>query len=138
MPSYQGRDLLLKIGDGGTPQEYTTIGAARSTSLRLANDLQETTAVQDSAATFSAAAGAQAMQVTLEGLFCGAAAEELLRAAAFGREIRSYRLIFPNGDDYTADFAVESYGRGGSRDGFETFSLSLVRSGTGVYRPGGA
>lgn len=122
MPSQKGRDLLLKIGDGGDPENFTAIGAARAGAMAVNNR--------------PADAGVQSIQLRLEGLFKNGAAEELLREAAFSRSACNYELRFPNGDAYAAAFVVEDYARSGAHDGLETFSVTLQRSGDGTFTSG--
>lgn len=137
MPIQKGRDLLLKIGDGGAPETFTTLGAARTVAMTLSNQLAETTATDgDGFQNVRADAGVQAMELTLEGLFRDAAAEETLRQAAFNRTVQNYQLLFPNGDMFAAAFAVSLYHREGSADGLEIFSVTLVRAGGGTFTPG--
>lgn len=137
MPSQKGRDLLLKIGDGGETETFTAIGAARVTAMTLNNRPADATSIGDGGMqTLIADAGVQSMQLRLEGLFKDEAAEEILRDAAFSRAVRNYRLVFPNGDAYAAAFAVEEYARAGAHDGLETFSVTLLRSGGGTFTPG--
>lgn len=137
MSSQRGRDLLLKIGDGADPEVFTTIGAARTVSISLNNQLVDNTMMDGNGfQSMQADAGVQTMELTLEGLFRDAAAEEDLRLSAFNRTVRNYKLLFPNGDLYAAAFVIHEYKRGGSFDGLETFSIALVRTGSGTFTPG--
>lgn len=137
MPSQKGRDLLLKIGDGGETETFTAIGAARLTSMAINNRPVDATSMGDGGLqTLVGDAGIQSMQLRLEGLFKDSASEELLRDAAFSRSACNYRLVFPNGDAYAASFVVEEYARTGTHDGLETFSVTLVRSGGGTFTSG--
>ena len=137
MPSQKGRDLLLKIGDGGGPEVFTAIGAARTVAMTLNNQPADATTM-DSAGyqILQGDAGAQSLHIRLEGLFKDAAAEEVLRVAAFARSANNYELWFPNGDKYAAAFVVQEYQRGGAFDGLETFSVTLARSGAGTFTVG--
>jgi TP901-1 family phage major tail protein len=135
MPSQKGRDLLLKIGDGATPTEaFATIGAARTNNMTINNNpIDATTMEDDGVQTMLADAGVQSMSLSIEGVFKDSAAEELLRAQAFARTAVNYELTFPNGDEYAGSFVVQDYVRGGTHDGLETFSCTLVRTGDGVF-----
>lgn len=134
MPSQSGRDFLLKIGDGGTPEVFTTLGAARLVEMSLDNQLADATSMDgDGFHAVNGAAGVQVLQIALEGLFKDAAAEEALRLSAFSRTAKNYKLVFPNGDSYTAAFVVGSYQRSGSVEGLEGFAATLVRTGAGVF-----
>ena len=134
MPSQNGRDLLLKIGDGGDPEIFTTIGAARAMEMILDNNPADATAMDSNGVTvLQADAGVQTFEVMLQGLFKDSAAEETLRAAAFERTANNYQLLFPNGDRYAARFVIGDYRRSGSYDGLESFTVTLLRSGAGTF-----
>ncbi len=134
MPSQRGRDLLLKIGDGADPEVFTTLGAARAVSMVVNNNPADSTAMDsDGFQEFQVNAGVQSLELALEGLFKDAAAEETLRLASFSGAVKNYRLMFPNGNVLEAAFIVADYRRGGSYDGLESFSVSLLRTGGGVF-----
>ena len=137
MPSQKGRDLLLKIGNGGSPETFSAIGAARAVEMALNNQPADATTMDGQGLqSLQGDAGLQTLHLKLDGLFKDAASEETLRAAAFARSANNYELWFPNGDKYAAAFVVQDYRRGGSFDGLETFSLTLARSGSGAFTPG--
>lgn len=134
MPSQNGRDLLLKIGDSGSPETFTTIGAARTVEMTLDNHPADATPMNSSGmAVLQADAGVQSLEIVLQGLFKDSAAEETLRTAAFSRTANNYQLLFPNGATYAARFVIGDYRRGGSYDGLESFAVTLLRSGPGTY-----
>ncbi len=134
MTSYAGRGLLLKIADDGEPMTFLTLGAARATAFDFANDLAGAAVLGSTGeAAYCAAAGNRSARIALQGIFKDSAAEALLRHAAESGAIRCYRMVFPNGDTYEADFVVETYRREGSYDGLEMFSASLTRSGAGTW-----
>jgi predicted secreted protein len=137
MPSQNGRDLLLKIGDGGGPETFTTIGAARTVEMNLDNNPADITAMNSNGvAVLQPDAGIQSFEIALQGLFKDSAAEETLRAAAFNRTANNYQLLFPNGASYAAAFVIGDYKRSGSYDGLESFTVTLIRSGAGTYTGG--
>lgn len=133
MTGQAGRDLLLKISDGGTPAQFLTLGAARLTAFEMTQDAADVTPLGAAAPVYSSAAGRGDAVVSLQGLFKDSAAEEHLRGAADSGEGRAYKMIFPNGDVYTATFIVTAYRREGSHDGLESFAASLRRSGAGDW-----
>jgi predicted secreted protein len=134
MPVQKSRDLVLHIGDGADPEGFLPIAAARLAAVSLSNTPADATALDSGGVqALEAAAGGQELRVRLDGQFRDQAAEEALRAAAFGRTADNYRLAFPNGDTYTAAFVVRDYTRGGSFEGLEEFSVTLQRSGGGTY-----
>lgn len=134
MTAQRGRDLLLKIGDGGEPEVFTAIGSARATFLSVDNRLADATPLGgDSGAAFAG----RAVTVRVNGLFRDQEAEELLRAAAFSGAAVNCELSFPNGDRHAAAFVVAEYARSGTHEGLEGFSATLRQSGPGVFTAGG-
>ncbi len=134
MASQKGRDLLLKIGDGGEVEVFTTIGAARIASVNINNNPVDVTAMNSRGLqALQADAGIQTLEIYLDGLFKDAVAEEMLRASAFNRSLKNYELIFPNGNKITGAFVVTSYKRDGAYDGLESFSVRLLRSGASSF-----
>ncbi len=134
MASQKGRDFLLKIGDGGNPETFATIGAARTNAMAINNNPVDATSMEDGGVqTMVADAGVQNLQINIDGIFKDSAAEESLRAAAMNRTASNFQLAFPNGDIYEANFIVQDYNRTGSYDGLESFSASLIRNGAGTF-----
>ena len=138
MPSQKGRDFLLKIGDGASPTEsFATIGAARTNALSINNNPVDATSMADGGvASMLADGGTQTMQISIDGLFKDSPAEETLRSTAFARVQKNFQLAFPNGDLYQAAFVIAEYSRSGAHDGLESFSATLIRSGSGTFTPG--
>lgn len=136
MPSFKGRDLLVKIGDGADTETFTTLGAARAAQMSINNNpIDATSLADDGVQVLVADAGVQTLQVTLDGVFKDAGAEERLRACAFNRTAARFLLCFGNGDTYEAQFVVQDYNRAGNYDGLEAFSVTLIRSGAGIFTP---
>ena len=134
MTTYAGRDLLLKVSNDGAPPLFLTLGAARTTIFDATNELAEATLLGGGqAATYSGEAGSGNIRITLQGIFKDSTAEAKLRQLALSATQCRYRLVFPNGQTYEADFIVESYRREGSHDGLEMFSVGLIRSGEGAW-----
>jgi predicted secreted protein len=128
---------LLKIGNGGSPETFTTIGAARTAEMSIDNKPADITSMNSNGvAVLQADAGVQSMEIMLQGLFKDSAAEETLRAAAFNRTANDYQLLFPNGAMYAARFVIGDYKRSGSYDGLESFIVTLLRSGSGTFTAG--
>ncbi len=137
MTSQNGRDLLLKIGDGASPENFTAIGAARTVEMTVTNPKADATTLADGGfETLAADGGLQALEITLAGLFKDSAAEASLHAAALNRTLNDYQLCFPNGAIYAASFAVTAYKRSGAYNALEDFTVTLARSGAGVFTPG--
>lgn len=136
MTIYAGQNFLLEMSGDGEPLSWLTLGAARAVAVDVSNDLAETTQLGSGGApSYSGAAGRRSMRVSLQGIFSNSSGEAALSAIALSGAARDYRLTFPNGDRYQGSFLAESYRREGSYDGFDMFSVSLLRSGEGTWTP---
>ncbi len=137
MASQKGRDFLMKIGDGQPSETFTALGAARTNAMRINNNPVDDTAMDSNGIqSLIGDAGVQTMELTIDGLFKDADAEEVLREKAFSGAAANYQLAFPNGDVLEASFIIREYSRGGTYDGLETFSAVLLRSGASTYTSG--
>jgi len=137
MTAQRGSDFLLKIGDGGDPEVFSVLGAARTTALIVHNSAIDATDTDSGGLQkLEPLAGIQQMSLSVDGIFKDTAAEERLRTAAFGRLALNYQMAFPNGDTVGGAFFVEDYRRGGTFDGLETFSATFVRSGPAAFTAG--
>jgi len=126
----KGKDLLLKVGDGGTSEIFTTLGAARATTVSIENNPVDITSLNSKGfQELQVKGGVQSIEIHVEGIFKDSAAEEALRAAAFNRSVKNYQLIFPNGEMIEGAFVISQYQREGSHNGLEVFSLKLLRTG---------
>lgn len=134
MSFFIGRDFVLKVGDAETVETFRAIGAARAVSFRISNSLVDNTLMgAEGIQAVLVAAGNQSLSIMVEGLFRDAQSEAILRRMALERVTRNLELVFPNGDQLKAAFVVQDYQRGGSLEGLESFSATLVRSGPGTY-----
>jgi predicted secreted protein len=133
MRLYAGRDMLLKTGDGGSPQHFITVGAARLAAIDMTLDPAETTAPGDAAPTYAPAAGRAEVRVSVQGLFCGSAAEARIAAALRDKTPLDCQMIFPDGAVYAACFVIESLHIEGGHEGLAGFSAGLRQSGTGTW-----
>lgn len=130
MTMKKGKDLLLKAGDGGAPESFITLGAARTTSVLIENNPVDITSLNSKGfQELQVKGGIQNLEISVEGIFKDGEAEDLLRSAAFNRELKNYQLIFPNGEVVEGVFLISQYQREGSYNGLEMFSLKLLRTG---------
>lgn len=137
MTGYKGALVLLKIGDGQTPETFTTVGGMRTTRFILNNRLIDTTN-KDSGAwrEVLSGGGVRFISISGDGLFTDDGSEETLRVQAFDNSIKNYELCFGNGDKLSGSFQITSYERAGDYDAEETYSITLESSGEVVFTKG--
>lgn len=131
MTAQQGALVLIKAGNGGSPESFTTIGGLRASQMDINHQPMVATNVESGAwRQLLANAGILSFRIGGSGRFTDSAAEETLRAHAFSGSINNYRFVFPNGNNVTGPFAVTSYSRSGEEEGEELFALTLESAGT--------
>lgn len=134
MAIQSGSDLLLKIGDGGDPESFATIGGLRTTFLRVENQTVANDNVASGAwRSLLEGGGTKQITVSASGWFSDSAEEETLRAHAFANGAANYELHFGNGDTLSGPFQLTRYQRDGSRGEAEEYSITLVSAGVVSY-----
>ena len=127
-----GRDFLLKIGDSGSPETFSTVGALRTTRMSLNNSPVDVTNIGSNGfREMLSGRNVQSVTFSGDGIFADTAAEEALRQAAFGSTITNFQIFSggDSGDSFDGAFIVTSYERSGSHDGAEAFSVTMESSG---------
>lgn len=134
MAAEKGRAFLLKIGNGGAPETFTTIGGLRATSLTINNEVVDTTNKSSAGwRELLAGAGIRAVSVAGGGVFTGSAAEGLMRGHALTGAIANYEVVFESGDKFSGAFYIVSLEFAGDHNGERTYSLRLDSSGAVAY-----
>ncbi len=137
MTAQKGSLFLLKAGDGGSPETFTTVGGLRSTRFTINNAAVDVTNKDSSGMReLLGGAGIQSMAVAGNGVFTDTAAEETMRANAAANTISNYQIVSGNGDMWQGAFLITSYERSGDFNGEEAFSLTLESSGPVSFTAG--
>jgi len=137
MAAQKGSLVLIKIGNGAGTEVFTTIGGLRASALVLGNQaLDATTLASGVWRQLLTGAGIRSLRLSGSGIFTDAASEELLRGYAFAGSVNNYRFVFPNGDNITGPFLVNSYSRSGEIDGEEIYAMTLESAGAITFTAG--
>lgn len=130
MAAEKGSGFLVKIGDGGAPEAFTTIGGMRSTSLTVNSEPVDITNKQSGGwRELLAGAGVRRLSVAGTGVFTDSAAETDLQAKALAASLDNYEIVFESGDKFAGAFQVATLDYSGEFNGERTYSLSLESSG---------
>lgn len=131
MAAQKGSALLLKIGDGASPEAFTTIGGLRSTSIALNDEAVDVTNKDSSnVRELLANGGVQTVSVSGSGVFTDAASETTLQGEFGASTFKNYQVIIPDFGTYTGAFMVASLEYAGEYNGEVTYSVTLESSGT--------
>jgi TP901-1 family phage major tail protein len=131
MSAQRGKDLLVKVGDGGAPENFTTVAGLRATTLSFNAQTVDVTNADsvDQWRELLAGAGVKSAAFSGSGVFKDAASDESLRAAFFNQATPNFQLVIPNFGTIGGAFQIASLQYEGPYDGEVKISLSLQSAG---------
>jgi TP901-1 family phage major tail protein len=131
MSAQKGKDLLIKIGDGGSPEAFATVAGLRATQLAFnATNVDVTNADStDQWRELLAGGGVKSATVTGSGVFKDQSSDAALRSAFFAQSAGNYQLVIPSFGTITGPFKIASLQYDGPYDGEVKLSLSLASAG---------
>jgi TP901-1 family phage major tail protein len=131
MTAQRGKDMLVKIGDGGSPEVFTSVAGLRTRTFSLnAREVDATHSESNGWRELLAGAGVKQAAVAGSGVFLNDAAALSLRAAFFAGAVRTFKLIVPGLGTMTGPFMIANLDYAGDHDGEATFSVALASAGT--------
>lgn len=139
MAATRGSLLLLQIGDGSSPETYTTIGGIRSWSLNLNGNPIDTTTMDDTDVNGiiwqANISGVRTIGVSGEYLIKDEnATEARALAAAFNDGTAdNYKLTIPTVGNYVVPMLVTEFTQSGAYDGVVTGQITLSSAGAPTY-----
>ncbi len=131
MAAQRGKDILLKIGDGATPEAFTTVAGLKARTISLNARTVDATD-SDSAGRWRellSGAGVKSAAVSGQGVFRDAASDAAIREAFFAQAARTWRLIVPDFGILQGPFLVAALEYAGEHEGEASFALSLASAG---------
>lgn len=131
MAAQKGREILLKISDGGDPPDFTTVAGLRTRTFSLrANAVDATDADSPEAwRELLSGAGVKSCAVSGGGVFRDAESDARVRVAFFSQSADAWRLIIPDFGALEGRFIVTGLDYLGEHDGEARFSISLASAG---------
>ena len=131
MSAQRGKDLLVKVGDGGAPENFTTVAGLRATTLSFNAQTVDVTNADsvDQWRELLAGAGVKSAAFSGSGVFKDAASDESVRAAFFNQATPNFQIVVPDFGTITGAFQIASLQYEGPYDGEVKISLSLQSAG---------
>ncbi|MES1202193.1 MAG: phage major tail protein, TP901-1 family [Pseudomonadota bacterium] len=131
MAGQKGRDVLIKIGDGGSPESFVTVGGVRAKTISLNAKTVDGTSGESTQAwrELIAGAGVKSATVNGSGVFKDAASDALIQAAFFNQTARNFQLAIPSFGVLEGPFLVEALDYSGDHDGEAAFAITLASAG---------
>lgn len=127
MGAQKGKDLLLKIDDGG----YVTVAGLRARRLAFNAGAVDITDAESAGRwrELLSGAGVQRAAISGGGIFRDAASDALARQVFFAGEIRNWQVAIPDFGTVTGPFQVVALEYAGRHDGEVTFEIALESAG---------
>jgi TP901-1 family phage major tail protein len=137
MAGQKGRDILLKIGDGGAPEVFTTVAGIRARTVSLNAQMVDATSADSPGAwrELIAGAGVKAALVRGAGVFKDAQSDGLVRASFFAQTACAWMLVIPDFGVIEGPFLIEALDYAGEEDGEAGFSIALASAGALSFTP---
>lgn len=131
MAGQKGRDVLLKIGDGASPETFTTVAGIRAKTIALNARTVDGTSGESAEAwrELIAGAGVKSASVSGAGVFKDAASDALIRESFFAQTARTWRLVLPDFGTLEGAFLIEALDYSGDHDGEAAFAITLASAG---------
>jgi len=128
MVAQKGKDLLLKIANGGA---YETVAGLRSKKLSFNAETVDITDAESAGRwrELLGGAGVQRAALSGSGLFKDLASDALIRSAFFNGSILSYQVVIPDFGTVSGAFQVTALDYGGEYNGEVTFDIALESAG---------
>jgi TP901-1 family phage major tail protein len=131
MAAQKGKDLLIKLGDGGSPEVFTAIAGLRTTSLGFNAQTVDITNA-DSAGMWRellADGGVRQAAVSGSGVFKDAASDATVRSIFFNQDLKNWKIVVPDFGEIAGAFALTAVQYEGTYDGEVRMSLTLASAG---------
>lgn len=134
MAKQLGRALLVKIGDGETPEVFANLCGLNSKSLTINNSAIDVTTpdctAPEGALWTETLNGLKNVSISGDGLFEDSVAEARMNTIAMGADNTcNFEVVIPDFGSYSGAFRLASVDFGGETEGGVTYSLSLESNG---------
>ncbi|MEO1100584.1 MAG: phage major tail protein, TP901-1 family [Pseudomonadota bacterium] len=128
MSGQRGRDLLIKVSNGGA---FETLAGVRATRIALSAGAIDGTSAESPAAwrELVTGAGVKSAQVRGNGVFKDAASDARMRTIFFDGAIETWQLVIPGFGTLEGKFQIGELSWSGVYDGEAEFAVSLQSAG---------
>lgn len=126
MAASKGRNILLKISGGVSPDTFTSIAGLRSKTITINNETVDITTSDEAPwRQLLGDTGMRSVSISGSGVFDDDAAINDVEELAFNGNLQDFQVVFENGDIFQGSFQVTSFEYGGEHTAEQTFSISL-------------
>ena len=134
MAAQKGKALLMKIGNGASPEVFTTIGGMRSNTLTMNDEMVDiTNKDSDGARTILAQGGVNSITIAGSGVFTDSASETTLKGKFNVSALTNYQFLVPDFGTFTGAFMLTSLEYAGEYNGEVTYSFTFESAAAIVF-----
>lgn len=131
MAAQKGSDMLIKIGNNGTPEAFTALAGLRTKTLAFNAETVDITN-SDSANKWRElleGAGIKSASLSGSGVFKDVASDETARAAFFAGAIKNYQVVIPSFGTIEGPFQISQCQYAGEHNTEVTYEISMESAG---------
>ncbi len=125
-----GAAFLLKMSDGGEPEQFRTVAGLRTTQMTIATEqVVVTNKGSGGWRDLLPAGGVRSVSISGAGVFTGSAAEVALKSRALTGALDRFEVSFEGGERLRGSFQLSRLDYSGDFNGERTYTLALESSG---------
>jgi TP901-1 family phage major tail protein len=130
MAVQKGASLVVKIGDGSSPETFTTVAGLQDTSISINQETVDVTNKDSSRVrTLLAQGGVKSFTITGSGIFQDNATEQSVLTAFDGASFTNYQFLVPDYNTFTGAFQVTTLDYTGTYNGAVQYSMTFESAG---------
>ena len=130
MAVQKGASLVVKIGNGGSPETFTTVAGLQDTSISINQETVDVTNKDSSRVrTLLAQGGVKSFTITGSGIFQDNATEQSVLTAVDGASFTNFQFLVPDYNTFTGAFQVTTLDYTGTYNGAVQYSMTFESAG---------
>ena len=130
MAVQKGSALLVKVGNGASPEVFTTVAGLRDTSISINSEMIDVTNKDSSRVrTLLANAGIKSFTISGSGIFTDGASEQTILTNFSATTFANYQVLVPDFNTFTGAFQVTAIDYAGTYNDAVTYSMTFESAG---------
>ncbi len=132
MAAQKGVSFLLKIGDGGGTEVFTTVAGGRNLRFARSRNVIDVTNADSSelARELLTTGGTKSATASFSGIFTDAATDSTIETDFEAGTLRNFQIVVPGFGTYEGGFVIQSIEFNGAYDAGVEFSMTLESGST--------